>query len=110
MKGQRRYERVQFFCPVRLTVLPDGPAIPANSFDISAGGVGVTATDFLDRGTDVRIDFHIRNGAVKPAVECVLGRVAYSAADEGGNRIGIEFLEPIRESAQPGLMNKLSMF
>ncbi len=38
----------------------------------------------------------------------MLGRVAYSRADEDGNRIGIEFLETIRESAQPLLAQKLN--
>jgi hypothetical protein len=37
-----------------------------------------------------------------------LGRVAYSRADEDGNRVGIEFIEPIQESAQPALARKLN--
>ncbi|MBU4273155.1 MAG: PilZ domain-containing protein [Planctomycetes bacterium] len=109
MTGQRRYERVAFFCPLQLTVLPDGPTVSANSFDISAGGVGLTAAVFLERGKDVRIDFHVRNGSIEETDECVLGRIAYSRADEDGNRIGIEFLETIRESAQPALTRKLDM-
>ena len=109
MTGQRRFERVAFFCPVQLTVLPDGPTVPANSFDINAGGVGVTAAVFLECGKDVRVDFHIRNGSIEKTDECVLGRIAYSRADENGNRIGIEFLESIRKSAHPGLMRKLNM-
>ncbi len=109
MAGQRCFERAAFFCQLQLTVLPDGPTVPANSFDISAGGVGVTAAVFLERGKDVRVDFHVGNGSIEETDECVLGRVAYSRADEDGNRIGIEFLETIRESAQPGLMKKLDM-
>jgi hypothetical protein len=38
----------------------------------------------------------------------VLGRVAYSLADEDGDRIGIEFMETINGSAQPTLANKLN--
>lgn len=109
MAGQRRYERVAFFCPVQLTVLPDGPTVPAYSFDISAGGVGLTTTASMERGKDVRVDFHVKNGSHEECVESVLGRIAYLRADEDGNRIGIEFLETIRESAQPGLTKKLDM-
>lgn len=109
MAKQRRFERVAFFCPLQLTVLPNGPTVPANSFDISAGGVGVTAAVFLERGKDVRVDFHVKNGSHEECVESVLGRIAYSWADEDGNRIGIEFLETIRKSAQPGLMEKLDV-
>ena len=41
-------------------------------------------------------------------MEDVLGKVAYSRADEDGNRIGIEFLETIRESTHPALTRKLN--
>ena len=30
MIEKRRYERVAFFCPLKLTVLPDGPCMTAN--------------------------------------------------------------------------------
>ena len=104
MLGQRRYERVAFYCPLQLTVLPNGPAVPGRSFDISIGGVGITTEIALERGT-------IRPGPIPPAKrsrpraidEDILGRVAYSRADEDGDRVGIEFLETIQESTQPEL-------
>jgi c-di-GMP-binding flagellar brake protein YcgR len=107
MHEQRRYQRVAYFHPLHLTVLPDGPAVPASSFDISRGGVGLMADVSLERGQSVRIQFQLedpRHGAVEVSV---LGRVAYSRADEDGNYIGVEFLEPIHESSQPALARML---
>ena len=109
MMGQRRYERVAFFCPVKLTVLPDGPTAPANSFDISMGGVGLNTALFLERGQDVLVHFKITNGPKEYIEESVLGRVAFSRAEEDVNRLGIEFLESIRESAHPALAKKLNL-
>jgi len=108
MIEQRRYERVAFFCPLRLTVLPDGPTVPANSFDISLGGVGLATGASLPQGQSVSVRFQLKNAAGKPVEEIALGRVAYVRADEDGNRVGIEFLEPIRDSAQPELSRKLN--
>jgi c-di-GMP-binding flagellar brake protein YcgR len=111
MINKRRYERVAWFCPVQLRVLPDGPDIPANSFDISIGGVGVATNIMLERGQTVRVRFHLHcgtNGSAEMVDEDVLGRVAYSRADEDGDRIGIEFMETINGSAQPTLANKLN--
>lgn len=107
MTGQRRCERVAFFCPVKLSVLPDGPTIQASSFDISLAGIGLIASVFIERGKDVRVHFNMKNGSNETTEENVLGRVAYSRADENGNRLGIEFLETIRESTQPVLTRKL---
>lgn len=97
-----------FYCPLQLTVLPDGPTVAGRSFDISLGGVGITADVFLERGQTVQASFHFSDGPQGEAEESVLGRVAYSRADEDGNRIGIEFLEILRESAQPLLAQKLN--
>ena len=107
MSGQRRYERAAFFCPIKLTLLPDGPAVKASSFDISLAGVGLMAPLFIERGKNVRLDFHLKkeNEYVE---ETVLGRVAYSRADENGNRLGVEFLEPLKETSQPELVKKLN--
>jgi c-di-GMP-binding flagellar brake protein YcgR len=107
MAGQRRYERVAFFCPVDLTVQPNGPTLPGGSFDISLGGVGITTEQLLQRGQTVRVRFHLRNGAAGKIDEEVVGRVAYCRADEDGDRMGIEFLETIRESTCPVLARKL---
>jgi hypothetical protein len=108
MLGQRRYERVAFFCPLQLTVLPDGPTVPARSFDISIGGVGITTEILLERGRAVQIQFQLPNGSKERIVEDILGRVAYCRADEDGDRMGIEFLETIREAAHPALARKLN--
>lgn len=104
---RRRYERVAFFSQLDLTVLPDGPTLPGSSFDISIGGVGVTTEVMLERGQAVRVRFHLYNGSNGRIDEDVLGRVAYARADEDGDRLGIEFLETIRESSQPVLARKL---
>jgi hypothetical protein len=99
MRDRRRYERVAFFCPLRLSVLPDGRTVPGYSFDISIGGVGLMADITLERGEIVEICFLLKNHRNEDTTESLTGRVAYSCADEDGDRIGIEFLEPIRVSA-----------
>jgi hypothetical protein len=108
MMQQRRYERVAFFCPLHLTVLQDGTMTPASAIDISIGGVGATAPLSLERGQTVRVRFHLANGSGGRIDEDVLGRVAYSRADEDGNRVGIEFIEPIREANQPVLTRTIN--
>jgi hypothetical protein len=108
MLGQRRYERVAFFCPVQLTVLPAGQTIPGMTFDISIGGVGVATSMMLERGTSVRVRFQFHDAAKNKICEEVFGRVAYSRADEDGDRIGIEFMQTIQESSNPLLARKLN--
>jgi c-di-GMP-binding flagellar brake protein YcgR len=109
MREQRRYERVAFFCPIRLTILPDGPDLPANSFDISIGGVGLVAPISLERGQDVVVHFRLKNPRRELVEESVLGRVAYARADEDGNRIGIEFLRTLQPESHPLLARKLGL-
>jgi hypothetical protein len=73
--------------------------------------VGVTANIMLERGQAIRVAFRLqvgRNGSAETIEEEVFGRVAYSRADEDGDRIGIEFVETIRESNQPVLAKKLN--
>jgi c-di-GMP-binding flagellar brake protein YcgR len=108
MLGRRRYERMPFFCPVTVSVLPDGPALSGRTFDISLGGVGITAQRMLERGKTVRVRFHIQNGSDVAVDEEVMGRVAYSRADEDGDRAGIEFLQAVNDSMQPMLAYKLN--
>jgi c-di-GMP-binding flagellar brake protein YcgR len=109
MREQRRYERVAFFCPIRLTILPDGPDLPASSFDISIGGVGLVAPVSLQRGQEVAVHFRLKNPHYELAEESVMGRVAYSRADEDGNRIGIEFLKTLQLDTHPLLARKLGL-
>ncbi len=108
MNERRRYERLAFFCPLRLAVLPGGRDIPANSFDISIAGVGLVAGLCPERGAHVRLRFLLKSDSAETVEEEILGRVAYSRADEDGNRIGIEFLKLPNESAQPTLMKKIN--
>jgi hypothetical protein len=107
MLEQRRYERIDYFCPLQLTVLPNGPSVPGNSFDITVAGVGIVAGVLLNRGQTVRVRFHLHNGSSDTVDEEIMGRVAYCKSDEDGNRLGIEFLELIGETAQPVLAHKL---
>ena len=104
----RRYERVAFYCRLQLTVLPNGPVMPGNSFDISIGGVGIATALFLERGQQVSIRFYIPNGRSKEVHADVLGQVAYCRSDEDSNQIGIAFLVPIQEATQPALAKKIN--
>lgn len=108
MLGRRRYERVAFFCPVTVFALPDGPVLSGRTFDISLGGVGVTTERMLERGQSVRVRFHVQNESDEAVEEDVIGQVAFSRADEAGDRMGIEFLQAVHESMQPILTYKLN--
>lgn len=108
MIEQRRYERKAFYCSLQLTVLPNGPLVCGRAFDISVGGVGIVSESSLNRGQAVRLHFRIRNAEHEWVQEDIVGRVAYVRSDEGGNRIGIEFLEVIRESTSPVLAQTLN--
>jgi hypothetical protein len=99
---------VAFFCPLHLTVQPSGPTVPSRSFDISLGGVGLTTEVPLERGQTVRVTFHLNHNGSEEVDEDILGRVAYAKADEDGIRMGVEFLETIRESSYPALAKKLN--
>jgi hypothetical protein len=107
VQAQRRYQRVAFFRELTLTSLAGGQSAPARSFDVSLGGVGVAAAVSPPRGELVRVGFHLKDAAGRPLVENVTGRVAYAQADENGNLLGVEFLEPIRPSTHPELTREL---
>ena len=107
MESRRRYERVQFYCDIAMTPLPEGQTVPAYSFDLSLGGVGVMADVALPRGHLVRLDFHLKDRQQNSITETILGNIAYSKADEDGNRLGIEFLEPIHQTAAAELTRRL---
>jgi c-di-GMP-binding flagellar brake protein YcgR len=108
MQERRLYQRVAYFHPLHLTVLPSGPTVSGNSFDISRGGVGLVADISLERGESVSIHFRVENQRHEAIEASVLGKVAYSRADEDGNCIGVEFLEDVRESSQPVLARILN--
>jgi hypothetical protein len=102
---KRRYERVPFFCD--LTLLATGAVHRACAVDLSLGGVGVATTAFAARGQTVRVAFHLRDARQQPRIEEVIGRVAFCRADEDGNFLGVEFLEPLRATEQPELTRRL---
>lgn len=107
MNGRRRYERVSFFCDVLLSVLPDGPTFPAHCVDISLGGVGLTATTAVEPGHTVTLAFKLKTSAGKEIVNRVSGCVARCEADYDGNRLGVEFLEPLSEATSPQLVARI---
>lgn len=108
MLGQRRCKRVDFYCPVELTLLWDGTKVPGACCDISYVGAGICAQKWVDRGQTVRIQFHLRNPLHKTVEEEVMARVVYCMADEDGDRMGIEFSEALDPSKQPNLIRRLN--
>ena len=107
MQCQRRYQRVPFLCPVELTALPEGKTFPGRTLDISLGGVGVLSQVGLEREHQVSVAFLLGNGPKGSVSESVMGRVAVLRADDIGNVIGIEFLEPLSSAKHPALLRKL---
>jgi c-di-GMP-binding flagellar brake protein YcgR len=107
MQCQRRYQRVPFLCPVELTALPEGKTSPARTLDVSLGGVGVLSQIGLEREHMVSVAFLLRNGQQGTVSESVLGRVAALRADDIGNVMGIEFIEPLTSAKHPALLRKL---
>jgi c-di-GMP-binding flagellar brake protein YcgR len=107
MINLRRFERIQFFCDVSLTVLPDGPTVEAHCVDISLGGVGLVTLAALGLGQTVALAFSLRDEAGKTVVNRVMGRVVHLRADPDANRVGVEFLEILSPSASPQLSKKV---
>jgi len=107
MYNLRRFERIQFFCEVSLTVLPDGPTVEAHSVDISLGGVGLVTQAAVGMGQTVALGFSLRDESGKNIVNRVLGRVAHLRAEPDANRVGVEFLEVLSASVSPQLSNKV---
>lgn len=100
---RRVYVRVPFHKPVTVWAPPDPRPVEARTLDISLGGVGVACRASFRRGQVVVVGFRLtdpRRGAVE---ERVTGRVANLVADEDGNRVGVEFAEPIHPAAYPAL-------
>jgi c-di-GMP-binding flagellar brake protein YcgR len=104
---RRRYERVNFFCRVSLATSPGAPAREAQSTDISLGGVGLTTTGQYALGQVLTVTFHVRDARRGEVQERVAGRVVNLKADLDGNRLGVEFLEPLDERRYPLLTRKV---
>jgi c-di-GMP-binding flagellar brake protein YcgR len=108
MSNRRRFERIQFFREVSLTVLPDGPTVAAHTFDISLGGVGLSTQTSLEPGKMVAISFPVRDRSHKTIVNRVIGKVVRLQADPDGNRVGVEFIETLSPSVSCELFNQVS--
>jgi c-di-GMP-binding flagellar brake protein YcgR len=106
MTTARRYERAAFFCKAAVAIPPGAKPAEAHTFDLSLGGVGLYAQTPVQRGRPVMVSFFL-NTPRGEVVEHVAGQIAYVKADETGTRIGIEFQEPLRDSANPELTHRL---
>ncbi len=82
-------------------------SVEARTVDISLGGVGIALAATFARGDLVTIVFRLDGRGRGPVEERVLGRVAYVRADVDGNRIGVEFLEPLASAACPELCRRV---
>jgi len=103
----RRYERVSFLCKLEIQPLPAGPVLSARSLDLSLGGVGLLTKGVLPVGELISVSFFFKDSKQKDVVDSVMGKVVYVAADTEANRIGVEFVEPLREETHPQLSRKL---
>ena len=105
--NRRRFERVEFFCEVSMTILPQGPTFWAHTFDVSLGGVGLVTQRGFQLGQAVALSFRVGQGTAKKLGKRITGRVMHLAADADANRVGIEFSQPLSESDHPELVRKL---
>jgi hypothetical protein len=107
MESQRRYERVEFYCRVSMTGLPEQFTFTAQSMDISLQGLGVSALSGLEKGHLVKVTFYLKDERQREVTEHIMGRIAYLRADENGSCMGISFLEKITEATHPYLSRQL---
>ncbi len=107
MKELRRYERVGFLCKLELTAIPGGIPQPANSLDLSLGGVGVITQSVFPIGQLVTATFFLSDSVRGEIQDPVVGRIVHFAADVDANRVGIEFLAPLTEKEHHRLVGRL---
>jgi c-di-GMP-binding flagellar brake protein YcgR len=100
---RRNYTRVPFHKSVTVEALPDGPTIEARTIDISLGGVGITCRAAFSKGQSLAVVFRLDDRKLGACVERVPGRVVNLVADEGCNRVGVEFAESLHEAKFPAL-------
>jgi c-di-GMP-binding flagellar brake protein YcgR len=101
---RRNYLRVPFSQDVSVVGPAPSKPVSARTLDISLGGVGVYCSMSFARELRVSVVFRLRGPGDAVVEESVPGRVVSLSADDRGNRIGIEFLEPL----QPGRFPVLS--
>jgi hypothetical protein len=100
--GKQTYQRVNFLSRVTLSTGGD-PPIEARTVAISLGGSVVISPRVVPLGRRLTIAFHVRGLSGARVVEIVEGRVVNVRADLDGNRLGIEFLEPLGNERCPEL-------
>ncbi len=98
---RRSYIRVPFLHPITIALSPDGRATEASSIDISLGGVGLSSRGSFQKGQVVVLTFRVKDPKLGFVSERVSGRVVNFVADFDGNRLGVEFLEPLRAETHP---------
>jgi uncharacterized protein YuzE len=102
----RRFERVRFFCPVNLMILPAGSPVTSHSIDISLRGAGIATRARVATGQEVALDFVLK-GPSRMVTERVLGRVVRFQAESDGNIVGIEFWRALEAASQPILLRRV---
>jgi c-di-GMP-binding flagellar brake protein YcgR len=107
MQELRQYERVGFLCQLEITAIPDGTPQEARSIDLSLGGVGVVTPATFSVGQLVTVTFFLGDSTSNAVQDPVVGRIAHFAADVDSNRLGIQFLQPLREADHRRLVRRL---
>jgi hypothetical protein len=72
------------------------------------GGAGLICPALLVRGQVIEMSFQLTDPKLGPCVERVKARVVNFMADLDGNRVGVEFLEPLHDSRNPALARAVS--
>jgi c-di-GMP-binding flagellar brake protein YcgR len=101
---RRAFVRVPYLKPVIVTVPPDRRKIEASSLNISLGGVGLACQASFRKGQVLVVTFRLSDPKRGVVEESVTGRVMNLVADSDGNRVGVEFVEPLQHSTFPALV------
>lgn len=107
MLQSRTSERVHFSCRLEVASATGGVPQPARAIDLSLGGVGAVTSAVFSPGQVVTVAFYRRDPTHGEIADRVIGRVAHFAADVDANKLGIQFLEPLKETEHPELVDRL---
>jgi len=90
LEEKRRFPRIKFNSPLRFQIRGTPAFNNTVINDISSGGIGFTADNFIPPSTNLMLEINILSHVVKP-----IGRVAWSSPLPHCNRyrLGIEFVE-----------------